>query len=169
MHCKIKKSFIIFNMNTPFRIFLFAGIISVSLVSCKSKQKVTEIPAATVPATTQTTTPVVSPRTAVSRTTASTHQHEVTRSESFRLADGESNSTSISKKYHVVVGSFGNHENARRLRTTLNNQGHSAFTVQNDSGMLRVIIASYDEYSQAKSRIEQIKATYSDAWVLVQK
>lgn len=156
-------------MNTTFRIFLFAGVISLTLVSCKSKQKVTEIPAATVPATTQSTTPVVSPRTAVSRTTASTHQHEVTRSESFRLAEGETNSGSLTKKYHVVVGSFGNHENARRLRTTLNNQGNDAFTVQNESGMLRVIVASFDEYSEAKSRIEKIKGTYTDAWVLVQK
>ncbi len=156
-------------MNTTFRIFLFAGVLSLTLVSCKSKQKVTEIPAATVPATTQTTAPVVSPRTAVSRTTASTHQHEVTRSESFRLAEGETNSTSISKKYHVVVGSFGNHDNARRLRTTLNNQGNEAFTVQNESGMLRVIVASYDQYTEAKSHIERIKGTYTDAWVLVQK
>ncbi|OJX90347.1 MAG: hypothetical protein BGP01_15225 [Paludibacter sp. 47-17] len=153
-------------MNTTFRIFLFAGVISLSLVSCKSKQKVTEIPAANVPATTE-TTPVVSPRTATTRTT--TTQPEVTRSESFRLADGETNSAAMNKKYHVVVGAFGNHDNARRLRTTLSNQGNNAFTVQNDSGMLRVIIASFDEYAQAKAHIDQIKSTYADAWVLVQK
>lgn len=151
-------------MNTTFRIFLFAGVISLSLVSCKSKQKVTEIPAANVPATTE-TTPVVSPRTATTRTT----QPEVTRSETFRLADGETNTAAMSKKYHVVVGAFGNHDNARRLRTALSNQGNNAFTVQNESGMLRVIIASFDEYAQAKARIDQIKSTYADAWVLVQK
>jgi cell division septation protein DedD len=151
-------------MNTTFRIFLFAGVISLSLVSCKSKQKVTEIPAANVPATTE-TTPVVSPRTATARTT----QPEVTRSETFRLADGETNTAAMSKKYHVVVGAFGNHDNARRLRTALSNQGNNAFTVQNESGMLRVIIASFDEYAQAKARIDQIKSTYADAWVLVQK
>lgn len=149
-------------MNT--RLLLYAGIISIALVSCKSKQKVTEIPAATKPATTVTTTPpVTAPSTAVSS------QNEVTRSESFRLAEGETNNAALSKKYHVVVGAFGNHENARRLRNTLVNQGNNALTVQNDSGMLRVIIASFDEYTQAKSRIEQLKSLYPDAWVLVQK
>lgn len=140
------------------------------MVSCKSKQKVTEIPAANAPATTATNVPPAeTTRTAVSRTTAATHQNEVTRSESFRLADGETNSDAMSKRYHVVVGSFGNHDNARRLRTKLSNEGNKAFTVQNDSGMLRVIIASFDEYAEAKSHIEKIKSTYPDAWVLVQK
>lgn len=151
-------------MNT--RLLLYAAIFSVALVSCKSKQKVTEIPAATKPATSTVTTtpPVTAPATAVSST-----QNEVTRSESFRLAEGETNNAALSKKYHVVVGAFGNHENARRLRNTLVGQGNNALTVQNDSGMLRVIIASFDEYTQAKSRIEQIKSVYPDAWVLVQK
>lgn len=157
-------------MNTRFRLFLLVGVVMFALVSCKSKQKVTEIPAATEPARTATNVPpVTSQRTAVSRTTASTHQHEVTRTESFRLAEGETNNDALSRKYHVVVGAFGNHENARRLRNTLSGQGHNAVTVQNDSGMLRVIIASFDEYSQAKARIEQVRGTYSDAWVLVQK
>lgn len=150
-------------MNT--RLLLYAAIFSVALVSCKSKQKVTEIPAATQPATsTVTTTPPVTAPATVRPT-----QTEVTRSESFRLAEGETNNAALSKKYHVVVGAFGNHENARRLRNTLVNQGNNALTVQNDSGMLRVIIASFDEYTQAKSRIEQIKSLYPDAWVLVQK
>ncbi len=152
-------------MNT--RLLLYAAIFSVALVSCKSKQKVTEIPAATQPAssTVTTTPPVTAPTAAVNRST----QNEVTRSESFRLAEGETNNAALSKKYHVVVGAFGNHENARRLRDTLVGQGNNALTVQNDSGMLRVIIASFDEYTQAKSRIEQIKSLYPDAWVLVQK
>lgn len=152
-------------MNKKFRLLLYVGVIAVTLVSCKSKQKVTEIPAANVPATTTTTTPpVTSPRTA-----PATSQNEVTRSESFRLADGETNNGALSKRYHVVVGAFGNHDNARRLRNTLTDQGHNALTVQNETGMLRVIIGSYDEYSQAKSYIEQIRGSYPDAWVLVQK
>ena len=159
-------------MNTRFRLFLFVGILTFALVSCKSKQKVTEIPAANEPATTAVSTnvpPVTSPRSTAARTTASTHQHEATRSEAFRLADGESNNDALSKKYHVVVGAFGNHDNARRLRSKLSSEGNNALTVQNDSGMLRVIIGSFDEYSQARARIDQIKGTYPDAWVLVQK
>lgn len=161
-------------MNKTIRILFFVAIAGVSFTACKSKQKMTAIPGANVPATT-TTSPTTSSST-VSSTTATTKpavstssQKEVTRTESFKLAVGETNNTAMTYKYHVVVGAFENHENARNLRTKLTNEGNSALTVENDKGMLRVIIASYNEYTQAKARIEQIIGIYTDAWVLVQK
>ncbi len=160
-------------MNKTFRFFLFVGIISLSLVSCKSKQIVTEIQSATEPATVtapepQIVTPIVSEPVAPPAPVAPA-EPEVTRSESFKMADGETNQAAFSKKYHVQVGAFKNHNNARNLREKLISQGHNSFVVENDTGFLRVIIGSYDEYRDAKAKINQIKATYPDAWVLVQK
>jgi len=40
--------------------------------------------------------------------------------------------------------------------------------VENDKGMLRVIIASFDTYQEARTKIDQIRDSYPDAWVLVQ-
>lgn len=153
-------------MNKTFRFFLFAGIISLSLVSCKSKQIVTEIQSATEPATVtapepQVVTPIVS--------VPVSSEPEITRSESFKMADGETNQAAFNKKYHVQVGAFKNHDNARNLRAKLIAQGHNSFVVENDTGFLRVIIESFDEYGDARAKINQIKATYPDAWVLVQK
>ncbi|MEA4936438.1 MAG: SPOR domain-containing protein [Paludibacter sp.] len=152
-------------MNTTIRLLLVA-FISLSLFSCKSKQLVSEIKGANVPATTEVASqpaPVSAPQVNTSA------QPEVTRSESFKLAAGETNTAAMAKKYHVQVGAFSNHTNAINLRAKLVNEGNNALVVENENGMLRVIIASYNEYSEARAKIDQIKGTYPDAWVLVQK
>lgn len=133
------------------------------MVSCKSKQMVTEIKSATEPATT------VAPVKETPKPVQVSTEPEVTRSESFKLADGETNSAAMSKKYHVQVGAFSNHTNATNLRTKLVAEGNNALVVENENGMLRVIIASFDAYGDARAKIDQIRATYPDAWVLVQK
>lgn len=162
-------------MNKIIRIFILVAIAGVSFTACKSKQKMTAVPGANVPAATTTAAP---PATTSSTVTSSTTrpvqqttppQQEVTRQETFKLAAGETNNNAMSKKFHVVVGAFSIHDNARNLRTKLTREGNDALTVENDKGMLRVIIASYNEYTQAKAKINEIRATYPDAWVLVQK
>ncbi|MDD4198346.1 MAG: SPOR domain-containing protein [Paludibacter sp.] len=151
-------------MDKTLRLFLFVAVVGMTMISCKSKQKVTEIKSATVPATT-----VAPVQEAPKSVTPFSTQPEVTRSESFKLAAGETNSAAMSKKYHVQVGAFSNHDNARNLRAKLEAEGNNALVVENENGMLRVIIASFDEYSDARAKIDQIRSTYPDAWVLVQK
>lgn len=151
-------------MNKALHLFFFVAVISLTMMSCKSKQIVTEIKSATEPATTTVqVTEAPKPVTQVST------QPEVTRSESFKLASGETNSAAMNKKYHVQVGAFSNHTNATNLRAKLVAEGNNALVVENENGMLRVIIASFDVYSDARAKIDQIRATYPDAWVLVQK
>ncbi len=150
-------------MNRTMRLFFLVAVVGLTLFSCKSKQKVTEIKSANVPAT---TTVAVTP---TEKPTPIASQPEVTRSESFKLASGETNSDAMNKKYHVQVGAFSNHDNARNLRAKLVSEGNSSLVVENESGMLRVIIASFNEYGEARAKIDQIRGTYPDAWVLVQK
>lgn len=85
------------------------------------------------------------------------------------MADGETNTAAFNKKFLVVVGSFGVQNNAKNLQRTLNSEGNSAIVVVNEQGMFRVLIASYDEYAQARNRISQISNRFPDAWVLIQK
>lgn len=152
-------------MNKTIRVLILVAITATTLVSCKSKQKITEIPGAAVPASTVSIPAETQPAQTVSQST----QEEQTRSESFKLASGETNVNAMNMKYHVVVGAFSNHNNARNLRAKLVNEGNNALMVENETGMLRVIIASYNEYSEARAKIDQIRSTYNDAWVLVQK
>ena len=140
-----------------------ASIIAFSATSCKSKQKVVEISGSDISATeTKTTTePVVVSDEHVGS--------ERTIDESFKLVDGETNSAAFARKFHVVVGSFSVQSNAKNLQRTLNSEGNSAIIVVNEQGMYRVLIASYDEYAQARNRINQISTRFPDAWVLRQK
>ena len=149
-------------MKKIFGFLLMAAIIGFSTTSCKSKQKVVEISGSDISATETkaTTQPVV---------VNQVESNERTIIESFKLADGETNSDAFNRKYHVVVGSFSVQSNARNLQRTLNNEGNAAIVVVNQQGMYRVLIASYDEYAQARARINQINTRFPDAWVLMQR
>ena len=145
--------------------FLMAAIVLAGSTSCKSKQKVTEISGANVEATAKTNTAAA---TASTTATAAT-ETEKTRNEKFSMAEGETNTAAFNSKYHVVVGSFSIQQNAKNLQRTLNSEGNNALVVVNEQGMFRVLIASFNEYTQARERINQINTRFPDAWVLVQK
>ena len=145
--------------------FLMAAIVLAGSTSCKSKQKVTEISGANVEATAKTNTAA----TTASTTATAATETEKTRNEKFSLAEGETNIAAFNSKYHVVVGSFSIQQNAKNLQRTLNSEGNDALVVVNEQGMFRVLIASFNEYTQARERINQINTRFPDAWVLVQK
>ena len=154
-------------MNKTIRFFLALAIIAMTGTACKSKQKIAEIKGADIPATTTTTTPTVT--TPVVNTTPEvvSSEAEVTRNETFSLSDGDA--AALKFRYHVVVGSFKSQTNAKGLQSTLLSEGNKAIIVINEQGWYRVLIASYNEYVQARTKINQIKTRFADAWVLVQK
>ena len=145
--------------------FLMAAIVLAGSTSCKSKQKVTEISGANVEATAKTNTAA----TTASTTATAATETEKTRNEKFSMAEGETNTAAFNSKYHVVVGSFSIQQNAKNLQRALNSEGNNALVVVNEQGMFRVLIASFNEYTQARERINQINTRFPDAWVLVQK
>ena len=131
-------------------------IAGLSFSACKSKQKVITIPnahAEAAPAVIE--DPVSEP--------------EEVRDEKFTLDADERNTAVLNQKYHVVVGSFKNRDNAKGLQQTLNKEGNNAVIVVNEQGMYRVLIVSYQNYKEAREKINQIKTRFSDAWVLIQK
>ncbi len=152
-------------MNKTIRLILALAIVAMASTACKSKQKVAEITGANIPATTTTVSTPVSTPTLVEQVTIA--EPEVTRNESFTLSEGDA--TALKFRYHVVVGSFKSQTNAKGLQSTLVSEGNKAIVVINEQGMYRVLIASYNEYSQARTRINEIKDRFVDAWVLVQK
>lgn len=150
-------------MKKTIRLIFALSVVVFATSACKTKQKVAEIPAgAKVVATAPENQPVV-----INAPTVA--QQEVTRNENFSLADGETNSDALKFKYHVVVGSFSKQENAKGLQSNLNSEGNRAIVIVNENGMFRVLIASFNEYYQAKERIKQINNRFPDAWVLVKK
>lgn len=113
----------------------------------------------------------------VSTTTASSSEPVAVdtryREEKVVLAAGEQGTL---KAFSVVCGSFTSKTNAESLRSTLVNEGYSAMVVQNpETGMYRVVCASYDDKQQAAEARAQFKAAHPDdadfqkAWLLYNK
>lgn len=97
------------------------------------------------------------------RTTGAT-----TRSERITAAEGED--ASRLKRYSVVIGSFKNKTNAYSLKERMQNEGYHAVLGENEQGMLRVIVSSFDDKADAAASRDAIKAKYApnfqDAWLL---
>ena len=161
-------------MNKSIRLIIALAVITMATSSCKTKQKIAEIPAganieATAPKTEVAPKSPVATTTIPSSSSSTVTDQEVTRNENFSLAEGETNTDALKYKYHVVVGSFGKQSNAKGLQSTLNSEGNQAVIVVNEKGMFRVLISSYNDYKQAHVRIKEISNRFPDAWVLVQK
>ena len=108
-------------------------------------------------------TPVVTPK--PEPTPEVVEEKEVTRAEKFEVIEEQKDEV-VLKKYHVVIGSFGNKDNALRLQSQMRPQ-YNPIIVRNDKGMYRVLLMTYDTYNEAKTKIAEIRDQFPDAWVLV--
>lgn len=155
------------------KIWLFGAAISMILAfgSCKPKQsaykaayeqakdKESTAPVEVIEETEEVeVAPVSKPRTS----------SVTTRSEKINAAQGED--ASRLKRFSVVIGSFKNKTNAYALKERMQNAGYNAVLGENEQGMLRVIVASFDNKADAADSRDAIKAKYApnfqDAWLL---
>ncbi len=65
------------------------------------------------------------------------------------------------KKYSVVIASLSVKLNAESLKSRMENEGHNVILAQNEQGMYRVIVASYDDRESAVAKREDLYRTYS--------
>lgn len=65
------------------------------------------------------------------------------------------------RRYSVVIASLGVKLNAESLKGRMENEGHSVILAQNEEGMYRVIVASYDDKAQAAAKRDELYRTYS--------
>lgn len=94
-------------------------------------------------------------------------EKEVTRAEKFEVIE-EQKDVVVLKKYHVVIGSFGNKDNALRLQAQMRLQ-YEPIIVRNEKGMYRVLLMTYDTYKEAKTKISEVRDQFPDAWVLIKQ
>ncbi|MDR1724424.1 MAG: SPOR domain-containing protein [Tannerella sp.] len=97
--------------------------------------------------------------------------YESVKSEKVKLANGEDESGL--KRYSVVIGSFKNKTNAYSLKERMIAEGYRPVVAENDYGMLRVIVSSFDSKADAARSRDNIKSKYApnfqDAWLLERK
>ncbi|MDR0796212.1 MAG: SPOR domain-containing protein [Tannerella sp.] len=91
-----------------------------------------------------------------------------TRQERITPVAGEDGS--VIRLYSVVIGSFRNKTNAFSLKERMQNEGYMPVLAENDQGMLRVILTSYDNRADAERSRDAIRSkyypNYQDAWIL---
>lgn len=65
------------------------------------------------------------------------------------------------RNYSVVVASLSVKLNAESLKTRMQNEGYNVILAQNEQGMYRVIVASFDDKQDAYAKREQIYQKYA--------
>ena len=65
------------------------------------------------------------------------------------------------RRYSVVVASLSNRWNAETLQRRLQNDGHHVILAQNERGMFRVIVGSFDNRFQAVAQKDELRRRYS--------
>lgn len=94
--------------------------------------------------------------------------YESIKSEKVRPSSGE-NSSRL-RRYSVVIGSFKNKTNAFSLKERMEDEGYDPVVAENDYGMMRVIVSSFDSKADAARSRDAIKKKYApnfqDAWLL---
>jgi len=74
--------------------------------------------------------------------------------------------------YYVIIGSFKVLDNARNFRQQLITENFKPSILENENGLYRVSVASYDDEGMARTRIAVIRdqyEKYSDVWLLIRK
>lgn len=151
------------------KIMFFVFLAVMALSSCKSTKKQPQVqytpPEAqpkvfTVPETTEAAKPVAEDK-SVSL-----------RKESVTFTDAGDKSSNEANSYFVILGSFGQLDNAKNFRETLLNEGFSPIILHSETGYYRVCVNSYKSEGEARSRVTEIRQAfpkYSDLWLLIKQ
>jgi len=148
------------------KIMFFAILIVMAFSACKSTKKQPQVqytpPEAqpkvfTVP---ETTKPVAEDK------SVSLRKESVTFTEAADKTGNEANS------FFVILGSFGQLDNAKNFRETLLNEGFTPIILHSETGFYRVCVNSYKGESEARSRVTEIRQSfpkYADLWLLIKQ
>jgi len=77
-----------------------------------------------------------------------------------------------SKRFYIILGSFGVYENAQKFKKQLMAEDFYPGILVNEAGMYRVSVNSYDDETIARNRVGELRQKfpkYSDLWLLIKK
>lgn len=161
------------------RIILAAIVLGLAFASCKSKKELAQSPYTTDPATqpkvftvpASDTQPQAQPQPQVTQEPAQTNNEPVAmRKEQVSFTTQEDKSQNESNNFFVILGSFSQLNNAKNYRETLLNKGFTPIILHSETGYYRVCVNSYQNESDARNRVGQVRQTYpeySDVWLLI--
>ena len=112
-----------------------------------------------------------------SETATKTYGNEIgtssvkSKQERFTAAQGEASDLG-SKRFYIILGSFGVYENAQRFKKQLAAEDFFPGILVNEKGLYRVCVNSYDDETAARNRVSELRQhfpKYADLWVLIKK
>lgn len=151
------------------RIMFFVIMIVMAFSACKTSKKQPEVKYTppevqpkvfTVPETTEAAKPAAADK------SVSLRKEAITFTEAADKTGNEANT------YFVILGSFGQLDNAKNFRETLLNEGFSPIILHSETGYYRVCVNSYKGEAEARSRVNEIRQAfpkYADLWLLIKQ
>jgi cell division protein FtsN len=106
----------------------------------------------------------------VNKTTVATPA-VTSKEERVTAASGEANDLG-SKRFYIILGSFGVYENAQKFKKQLMAEEFFPGILVNENGMYRVSVNSYDDETTARNKVGEIRQKYpkyNDLWLLIKK
>ena len=94
------------------------------------------------------------------------------RKESVTFTEAADKSENEANTYFVILGSFGQLDNAKTFREDLLNEGFSPIILHSETGYYRVCVNSYKSETDARSRVREIRQAfpkYADLWLLIKQ
>src|SRR5690554_1364808 len=157
------------------RLILLIVVMGLAFTACKSKKELAQSPYTTQPTEQPKvfTVPASNPQPEVAPreepAPASTESVSM-RKEQVSFTRQEDKALNESNNFFVILGSFGELNNARNYRETLLNKGFTPIILHSETGYYRVCVNSYQNEGEARNRVAQVRKSYpeySDAWLLI--
>ncbi len=94
------------------------------------------------------------------------------RKEQVTFTEQEDRSSNENNTYFVIIGSFGQLDNAKNYRETLLDEGFTPIILHSETGYYRVCVDSFKSETDARSRVTNLSQAfpkYSDVWLLIKE
>lgn len=94
------------------------------------------------------------------------------RKEQVTFTEQEDRSSNENNTYFVIIGSFGQLNNAKNYRETLLDEGFTPIILHSETGYYRVCVDSFKSETDARSRVSKLRqafSKYSDVWLLIKE
>lgn len=156
------------------RIALIAIALLVGFTACKTTKK----PAQSQYTTDDTaqpkvfTVPTNEPKAAPPAKKVAEEKPIAIRKEQVTFTQQQDRSENESNTFFVIVGSFGQLQNAKNFRETLLNEGFTPIILHSETGYYRVCVNSFKSEQDARSRVSSLRQAfpkYSDVWLLIKE
>jgi cell division protein FtsN len=159
------------------RILIIAVVMGLAFTACKSKKELAQSPYTTDTATQPKVFTVPAndaqpqAQQQVKEEPAAPGSDPVAmRKEQVSFTTQEDKAQNETNNFFVILGSFGQLDNAKNYRETLLNKGFTPIILHSETGYYRVCVNSYQNETEARTRVAQIRQTYpeySDVWLLI--